>query len=47
MQEEAILLNDDQPFDLSPTQLRMVFDNIMAKVRRKYDLWPRLKNAPN
>lgn len=40
MQEEAIFLEDEQPFDLSPTQLRMVSDNIIAEVRRKYELRP-------
>jgi hypothetical protein len=40
MQEEAIFLEDEQPFDLSPTQLRMVSDNIIAEVRIKYELRP-------
>lgn len=44
--EEEVFLKNDQPFDLSPSQLRMVSYNIMAEVRRKYDLRPRL-NAPN
>jgi len=45
MQDGAILL-DDQPFDLTLVQLKMVYNNIMAEVRRKYELSPML-NAPN
>ena len=46
MQEKAFLQHDDQPFDLSPAHLDMVFDNIMTEVRRKYDLW-KIPNASN
>lgn len=40
MKEEEVFLNEDQPFDLSPAQLRMVSDNIMVEVRRKNELGP-------
>ncbi len=39
---ENILLQDKQPFDLCHAQLRMESNNIMAEVRRKYELRPRL-----
>jgi hypothetical protein len=39
-------LLDDQPFDLTLIQLKMVDNNIMDEVRRKYELSPML-NAPN
>lgn len=39
-------MSDDHPFYLSPAQLRMVSDSIMAEARRKYDLRPR-QNVSN
>nr|KUM48008.1 hypothetical protein ABT39_MTgene5003 [Picea glauca]QHR86568.1 hypothetical protein Q903MT_gene571 [Picea sitchensis] len=45
-QGENIFLQDEEAFDLSPAQPQMVSDNIMAEVRIKYELRPRL-NAPN
>jgi hypothetical protein len=38
MQEEAIFLEDEQPFNLFLGQLKMVFDSIMAELRIKYEL---------
>jgi len=37
MQDGAIFL-DDQPFELTLIQLKMVDSNIMDEVRRKYEL---------
>jgi hypothetical protein len=39
MRDNVILL-DDQPFDPTLVQLKMVSNNIMDKVRRKYELSP-------
>jgi len=45
LQEEEIFLQGEDSFNLSPAQLQMVSENIMAEVRRKYELRPRLNSS--